>query len=56
MYMRIAIWNQTFVDAASRNRLSTIGRQRNYVDRMSTAGRQHQRDRDRERHQQARGQ
>jgi len=44
------------MDAASRNRLSTVDCQRNYVDRMSTAARQQQRDRDCERHQQAWGQ
>jgi hypothetical protein len=44
------------VNAASWNRLSTVDRQWNYVDRMSTAARQQQRDCNCEQHQQARGQ
>jgi hypothetical protein len=36
------------VNAASRNRLFAADRQRNYLDRMSTATRQQQRDRDRD--------
>jgi hypothetical protein len=44
------------VNTASRNRLSTVERQRNYVDRMSTAARQQQRDRDRKQHGEARAQ
>jgi len=46
----------TTVNATSRNRLSAVDRQRNYVDRMSTATRQQQRDRDREQHTEARAQ
>jgi len=38
------------VNAASWNRLSTVDRQWNYVDRMSTAARQQQRDCNREQH------
>jgi hypothetical protein len=44
------------VHIASWNRLSIVDCQRNYVDRMSTVARQQQRDRNREQHQQARGQ
>ncbi|CAM6073182.1 unnamed protein product [Sphagnum tenellum] len=43
------------VNAASRNRLYVVDRQRNYLDRMSTAAQQQQRDCDHERHRQARG-
>jgi hypothetical protein len=42
------------VNAASRNRLFAADRQRNYLDRMSTAARQQQQDRDREQHAEAR--
>ncbi len=42
------------MNGASRNRLSTADRQRNYLDRMSTAAQQQQWDRDRERHAEAR--
>ncbi len=44
------------MDAPSWNRLSTIDRQRNYVDRMSTAARQQQRDCDRKQHVETRAQ
>jgi len=44
------------MNAASWNRLSTVDRQRNYVDRMSTAARQQQQDFDREQHVEARAQ
>jgi hypothetical protein len=42
------------VNAASRNKLSVADRQRNYLDRMSTATQQQQQDRDREQHVEAR--
>jgi hypothetical protein len=42
------------MNAASRNRLSVADRQWNYLDRMSTAARQQQQDRDREQHVEAR--
>jgi hypothetical protein len=42
------------VNAASRNKLSAADRQRNYLDRMSTATQQQQQDRDREQHVEAR--
>jgi hypothetical protein len=44
------------VNVASWNRLFTVDRWQNYVDRMSTAARQQQQDRNREQHQHARGQ
>jgi len=44
------------VNAASWNKLSTVDCQRNYVDRMSTAAQQQQRDCDREQHVEARAQ
>ncbi len=41
------------VNVTFRNRLSAVDRQRNYLDRMSTATRQQQWDRDHERHAEA---
>jgi hypothetical protein len=42
------------MNAASKNRLSTVDYQRNYVDHMSTAARQQQRDYNRKQHVKAR--
>jgi hypothetical protein len=42
------------MNAASKNRLSVVDCQRNYLDHMSTAARQQQQDRDREQHAEAR--
>ncbi len=42
------------VNAASRNKLFAVDCQRNYLDRMSTAARQQQQDRDCEQHAEAR--
>jgi hypothetical protein len=42
------------VNTASKNKLSAVDRQRNYVDCMSTAARQQQQHRNREQHGEAR--
>ncbi len=45
-----SIGDAAAMNTASRNRLSAVDRQRNYLDRMSTAAQQQQQDRDREQH------
>ncbi len=49
-----SIGDAAAMNAASRNRLFAADRQRNYLDRMSTAAQQQQWDRDCERHAKAR--